>query len=158
MYTDAVIGCDAVDVGPEWLRLKTQTGVVRTIPWGAIRIAGMGGNHDRQVAIAGVTDRTQRFYKTHDSLWVVYADGGFAQVMIEKSGPKRAEILAAFPQQLPAGWRGDKFKATDLSKALMNTTLRAAKLPTLVTIMIVAMTAMILLAIVVGYLGNHRPQ
>jgi hypothetical protein len=158
MYTDAVIGCDAVDVGPEWLRLKTQTGVVRTIPWGAIRIAGMGGNHDGHVTIAGVTDRTKPYYATHDSLWVVYADGGFAQVMIEKANPRRAAILATFPQQLPAGWRGEKFKPTDLSKALINTTLRAARLPTLLTIMIVAVTAMILLAIVVGYVGNHRPQ
>src|SRR5438132_2476468 len=46
MFMDAVIGCDAVDAEVGWLRLRTATGAMRTIPWSAVKIAGMGGNHE----------------------------------------------------------------------------------------------------------------
>jgi len=101
MNSDAVIGCDAVDAGSEWLRLKTVAGLTRTIPWSAIRLAGMGSELNGHVTIEGVTEKVAPFLPTHDSLWIVYAENGFAQVMIEKgTSAKRSAILAAFAKNL----------------------------------------------------------
>ena len=94
MNSDAVIGCDAVDALPEWLRLKTATGATRTIPWSAIKLAGTGHKLEGHVTIQGVTEKTAPLLATHDSLWIVYAEGGFAQIMVDKISPKRDAILA----------------------------------------------------------------
>jgi len=87
MNSDAVIGCDAVDAGAEWLRLKTASGATRSIPWNAIKFAGMGENMHAHITIKGLTEKVAPFLATHDSLWIVYADGGFALVMLEKTAP-----------------------------------------------------------------------
>lgn len=108
MSWDAVIGCASVDAGPSWLRLHTAEGALRTIPWAAIKVAGMGGNHGDQYTIEGVTEITKPYYNTSDSLWIVYADGGFAQAMLENADPRREAILAVFAQQLDTRWRGDQ--------------------------------------------------
>jgi len=118
MNMDAVVGCDSVDAGAEWLRLRTVAGPVRTIPWSAIKIAGMGGNHEGNMEIQGVTEKVTPFFATHDSLWIVYAEGGIAQVMLEKASPKRDEILATFADQLRIGWRGDELTSSELTDAL----------------------------------------
>jgi hypothetical protein len=119
MNSDAVIGCDAVDGSAEWLRLKTATGTTRTIPWSAIKLAGMGHGLEGHITIQGVTQKVAPFLATHDSLWVVYAEGGFAQIMIEKTSPKRDAILAAFAQHLGDRWCGDELKESDLTGAMM---------------------------------------
>jgi hypothetical protein len=119
MNTDAVIGCDAVDTGAEGLRLKTATGTTRTIPWSAIKLAGMGHKLEGHVTVQGVTERVAPFLATHDSLWIVYAEGGFAQVMIERTSPKRDAILTAFAQHLGDRWCGDKLQESDLTGAMM---------------------------------------
>jgi hypothetical protein len=119
MNSDAVIGCDAVEAGPEWLRLRTTSGATRTIPWTAIRLAGMGEKLEGHVTIQRVTEKTAPYLASHDSLWIAYADGGMAQVMIEKVSPKRAPILAAFAQHLGDRWCGDELTAQDLMGAMM---------------------------------------
>jgi hypothetical protein len=119
MNTDAVIGCDAVDAGSEWLRLNTAAGTTRTIPWSAIKLAGMGHKLEGHVTIQGVTEKTAPSLATHDSLWIVYAEGGFAQVMIEKISPKRDAILAAFAQHLGDRWQRDELQGSDLMGAMM---------------------------------------
>ena len=119
MNSDAVIGCDAVDAGAEWLRLKTASGATRSIPWSAIKLAGMGENLEGHVTIKDVTEKVAPYLATYDSLWIVYADGGFAQVMIEKTSPKRDAILAAFAEHLQRRWQGDELHASDLMGAMM---------------------------------------
>jgi hypothetical protein len=159
MNTDAVIGCDAIDAGDAWLRLRTASGAVRTIPWAAVKIAGMGGNHQGNIQIQGVTEKVTPYFATHDSLWIVYAEGGFAQAMIEKAGDKRDTILAAFARQLGDRWLGDRFTAGNLTAAMFQMPLAAAKgMPKMITIMIVMVAAMILLTIVAGYLASGRTQ
>ena len=157
MNTDAVIGCDAVDAGAQWLRLRTASGAVRTVPWSAIKIAGMGGNHEGQMQIQHVTEHVSPFFATHDSLWIVYAEGGFAQAMLEKQHPKRDAILATFAQQLGIGWRGDELTTSELTEALFQMPVSARKgLPKIVAIMMAVMAALMLAAIVAGYLaGRH---
>jgi hypothetical protein len=160
MNTDAVIGCDAVDAGNAWLRLRTAAGAVRTIPWPAVKIAGMGGNHEGSITVRGVTEKTVPYFPTHDSVWIVYAEGGFAQAMLEKSSPKREAILATFAQQLGDRWLGDRFTAGNLTAAMFQMPLAAMKggIPKLVTIMIAFVSALILLAIVAGYVASRHAQ
>jgi hypothetical protein len=119
MNSDAVIGCDAVDAGSEWLRLKTATGASRTIPWSAIRLAGMGAGLEGHVTIKGVTEKVAPFRATHDSLWIAHADGGLAQVMIEKTSPKREALLAVFAERLGDRWKGDELTASDLMGTML---------------------------------------
>jgi hypothetical protein len=159
MNMDAVIGCDGIDAGTAWLRLTTAAGASRTIPWAAIKIAGMGGNHEGHMKIQDVTEKVTPYFPTHDSLWIVYADGGFAQAMIEKTGAKRDAILATFAQQLGERWRGDLFTTDDLTEAMFQMPLSASKgLPKIVMIMMAAMAALILGAIVAGYVASHHSQ
>jgi hypothetical protein len=157
MNIDAVIGCDAVDAGNEWLRLRTAAGVVRTIPWSGIKIAGMGGNHEGHMQIQGATEKTTPYFATHDSLWVVYAEGGLAQVMIEKESPKREPILATFAQRLGIGWRGDDLTSGELTTALFQMPITASKGPAKTAmIMMAVMTLLLLAAVVAGYLASHH--
>ena len=157
MHMDAVIGCDAVDAGAEWLRLKTAAGAVRTIPWSTIKLAGMGGNHDGNMEIQGVTEKATPYFATHDSLWIVCTDGGIAQVMIEKASPKREAILAMFAKQLGIGWRGDELTTSELTNALFQMPVSVSKgLPKIVTVMMAVMALLILAAIVAGYVASHR--
>ena len=161
MNMDAVIGCDSVDAGSgpgnDWLRLRTAGGAVRTIPWSAIKLAGMGGNHEGQLTIEGMTEKVTPFFATHDSLWIVYADGGMAQVMLEKSGPKRDAILAAFAEHLGIGWHGDQLAMFELTKALMaGPVASAAGISRIVIFMIAGMLFVILAAVVVIVLGRSH--
>ena len=119
MNSDAVIGCDAVDAGAEWLRLKTATGATRTIPWSAIKVAGMGADLEGHVTIQGVTDKVAPFLATHDSLWIIYTDGAMAQVMLEKTNPKRETIRDAFAQHLGDRWHGDDLSVDELMGPMM---------------------------------------
>jgi hypothetical protein len=119
MQTDAVLGCDAVNAGPEWLRLKTAGGATRTLPWSAVSFAGMIAKGEAQITIEGMTEKTAPLLGTHDSLWVVYAEGGLAQVMIEKISPKRDPLLAAFEQHLGDRWQGGDLQESELIGAMM---------------------------------------
>jgi hypothetical protein len=156
MNMDAVIGCDAVDASGGWLRLHTAAGPVRTIPWSTIKIAGMGGNHPEDVEIEGVTEKVTRFFATHDSLWIVYGEGDFAQVMIEKSSPKRDTIRATFAQQLDTRWKGDQLDQEELMDGLFKMPASASKkgMPLMVLI-VIAMFVVVLLAAVVRTLLHH---
>ena len=133
MNADAVIGCDAVDAGADWLRLKTAGGAVRTIPWSGVKLAGMG--IQGEVTINGVTEKTAPFVATHDSLWIVYPDSGFAQVMIEKTNPKRSAILDAFAQRLETRWRGDQLTAGELAGAMWSRS--KVQLPKAIVVMMI---------------------
>jgi hypothetical protein len=157
MNIDAVIGCDAVDAGSDWLRLRTTSGAVRTLPWSAIKIAGMGGNHEGHMQIQGATDKCTPYFATHDSLWVVYAEGGLAQVMIEKESPKRDAILATFAQRVGIAWRGDDFTSGELAGALFQMPIAASKgVAKTAMIMMAVMTLLLLAAVVAGYLARHH--
>jgi len=119
MRADAVIGCDAVNVGTEWLRLTTTSGAVRSIPWSAIRLAGMAGGPEVQITIQGVTEAVAPYLATHDPLWIFYSEGGLVQIMLEKQSPKREPILAAIAKQLGDRWRGNNLQSSDLRGAML---------------------------------------
>lgn len=157
MNMDAVIGCDSVDAGAEWLRLRTASGLVRTIPWSAIKIAGTGGNHEGSVQIQHVTEKVTPYFATHDSVWIIYAEGGVAQVMVEKESPRRDAILAAFAQRLGIGWRGDEFTASELTGALFQMPVASpVGVPKVLIFAIAGFLFIVLSAIVVLVLGRSH--
>lgn len=119
MTTDAVIGCASVDPSPQELRLKTMDGATRAIPWSAISVAGMGNRLTGHVTILGITDKTAPFAATHDPLWIVYAHGGLAQIMLEKSDPQRDAIVEAIAAKLDNRWAGDGLQESDVMGALL---------------------------------------
>jgi hypothetical protein len=119
MHTDAVIGCDSVETGAEAVRLKTATGEDRAIRWDTIKFAGTGHRLEAHVAIKAIAEKVAPLLATHDSLWVVYGDDGFARLMLEKTNPKRGAILDAFEAHLGDRWRGDALTESDLTGALL---------------------------------------
>jgi hypothetical protein len=157
MNMDAVIGCDSVDAGAEWLRLRTAGGAMRTIPWSAIKIAGLGGNHEGNVEIQGVTEKVTPFFATHDSLWIVYAEGGLAQVMLDKASPKRDAILTTFAERLRIGWRGDELTSSELTDALFQMPVSSpTRIPKILIFMIAGMLFVVLVTVVVLVLGRSH--
>ncbi|HVO96637.1 MAG TPA: hypothetical protein VMT15_01155 [Bryobacteraceae bacterium] len=118
MNVDAVVGCSSVFAEPGWLKLRTATGAVRTIPWDTVKLAGMGGNHEGHMKLERVTEKVTPFFASHDSLWIIIEDRSLAQVMIEKTGPKRDEVLAAFARYLGERWRGDSLTMKDLTEEM----------------------------------------
>ena len=116
MTADAVIGSESVDAGPEALHLETASGATRNIPWSAIKLAGMGDRLNDEVEVRRVAERVAPFRATHDSLWIVYSPAGFVRAMIEKSGPRRDAILAAFANHLGSRWRDDELTEPELTR------------------------------------------
>ena len=82
MHMDAVIGSDAIDAGADWLRLKTVSGALRTVPWAGVKVAGFAGP-SQSIRIEGVSEKTAPYIETHDSLWIEYGEG-LAQAMMNE--------------------------------------------------------------------------
>ncbi|MGA3206116.1 MAG: hypothetical protein ABSF12_26780 [Bryobacteraceae bacterium] len=148
MNTDAVIGCDAVDAGADWLRLRTAAGAVRTIPWSAVKLAGMGAGLEANITIRGVTEKVAGLHATHDSLWIVYAEGGFAQAMIEKASPKREAILETFARQLDTRWKGDQLTFSELTNAMFQMPAKV-RMPKVIVVMMILVPLVFFLALAV---------
>jgi hypothetical protein len=119
MNSDAVIGCESIHPEPEALRLIPAGGEARIIAWNSIRLAGMGAKFDRHVLRQGVTEIVGPYLATHNSLFIVYGEGSFAEVMIEKTSPQCGAILAAFSKHLGDRWRGDDLKESELTGATL---------------------------------------
>ena len=97
-----VVGCDAVDAGPDWVRLRVDGGAVRTIVWSSITAAAapVDGEH---VTFEGTLGPITQLRATHDPLWIEYADG-VAWAMLERDSAKREAILGTFRERLGARW------------------------------------------------------
>jgi len=106
--------------------LKTAAGVLRTVPWDGVRLAGMVEAH---VKIQGLTEKVAPLRATHDSLWVAYAEGGLAQVMLEKENPKRAAIFEMFAAQLGDRWKGDQLSNEEVIRSMMPSAVRGSVPP-----------------------------
>lgn len=119
MNSDAVIGCDSVEAGKDDLRLKTSTGAPRVIPWNKVKIAGMGDALERQVPLQGVAPIVTPYFASHDSVIIVYGDGDFAQVMIEKSSPKRRWVLSTLAEHLGDRWEAGDLQASEMIGAML---------------------------------------
>ena len=112
MSIDVVTG-DAIDAGPDWLRVHVKGSAVRTIPWAAIRLAGLAagstGDNPHEVEI----DTSAPPDPAHQSLWIVHP-GGIVEVRLEESSPKRTQVLETFAEKLGDRWQGTKFSAEQM--------------------------------------------
>ncbi len=97
-----VVGCDAVDAGPDWVRLRVDGGAMRTIVWSSITAAAAPVEADH-VTFEGTLAPITQFRGTHDPLWIEYADG-VAWAMLERDNAKREAILGTFRVQLGSRW------------------------------------------------------
>ena len=100
-----VVGCDSVDVGPDWVRLHATGGLLRTIAWSGITMAALLRN-DEHMTFEGDLEPITALRATHDPLWIESADG-LALALLEKEHPKREAILGAFQGHLGARWQGN---------------------------------------------------
>ncbi len=153
MSMDAVIGCDAVDAGNDWLRLHTVAGPVRTIPWESVKAAGTP-NGSIRIDLQGVTDKVAPYIQTHDALWITHADG-VAQIMLEKASPKSNAIVAAFERQLGARWRSSGITTQDLISELSPLKTKGG-IPKVLILMIVMSVMFLLLALVLPLILRHQ--
>jgi hypothetical protein len=148
MNMDAVIGCASVEANDAWLRLKTAGGALRTIPWSAVSVAGLSSGQSFKIEIQGVTEKVAPYLLTHDSLWILWGDRALAQVMIEKDGPARAALLAAFADRLGDRWHGDRLSMNELTTLLFKMP-AAVKMPKFLVVIMILMGLGVLAATVV---------
>jgi len=148
MNMDAVIGCASVEAGGEWLRLKTATGTVRTIPWTAVMAAGMGLAEHSKITIQGVTEKVAPYLATHDTLWIFSGTGEIAQVMIEKQGPEREVLLGAMVANLGKRWHGNDLPMAALTEMLFRIP-APVKMPKILIVMMIVMGLVVLAAMAV---------
>jgi hypothetical protein len=147
-----ILGCDAVDAGPDWVRLREPGGHLRTIPWSSIRMAGVP-NDGAHVTFEGDLGQISALHATHDALWIESGEG-MVIALLEKEHPKREAILAAFKERLGSRWLGDRLTSRDaamrLFKApeLLRGGARSGGLRKLVIVMMIAIFVMFLLAFV----------
>jgi hypothetical protein len=97
-----VVGCEAIDAGPDWVRLRVPGSAVRSIPWSSITAAAAPSD-DGHMTFEGDLAPITQFRETHFPLWIEYGDG-VAVAMLEKGSAKSDEIVGAFRQRVGARW------------------------------------------------------
>src|SRR5579871_4121993 len=93
-----VAGCDAVDAGQDWVRLRVPGGALRTIPWSGIRMAALPPNNSHMTFEGDLAEITS-LAATHDALWIECPDG-VDVALLEKTHPRRDSIVRAFQERL----------------------------------------------------------
>jgi hypothetical protein len=122
--TSVLVGCDAVDAGPDWVRLREPGGSLKTIAWGAIQMAATPVN-DEHMTFEGDLGQVTTLRATHDPLWIETGEV-VVIAMIEKDSPKHDSIVDTFKQRLGARWTDEitmqdaamrLFKMPDLTRS-----------------------------------------
>jgi hypothetical protein len=97
-----VVGCDAIDAGPDWVRLRVPGAAVRSIPWSSITAAAAPAD-DPNMTFKGDMSPMTEYRATHTPLWIEYGDG-VAVAMLERDDPRREAILSTFRERLGGKW------------------------------------------------------
>jgi hypothetical protein len=113
MSIDVVTGCEAIDAGPDWLRVKVKGSAVHPIPWAAIRMAGLASSSEGSDPHKIDIDTAAPPDPAHQSLWIVHPDG-IVEVRLEESSPKRTQVLETFAEKLGDRWQGTRFSAEQI--------------------------------------------
>ncbi len=113
MSIDVVTGCDAIDAGPDWLRVMVKGSAVHPIPWTAIRIAGLAASSEGSDPHKIDIDTTAPPDPAHQSLWIVHPDG-IVEVRLEESSQKRTQVLETFAEKLGDRWQDTRFSAEQM--------------------------------------------
>jgi hypothetical protein len=97
-----VVGCEAIDAGPDWVRLRVPGAAVRSIPWASITAAAAPTDDGHMTFEGNLTPITE-FRATHVPLWIEYGDG-VAVAMLERDDPRREAIVSTFRERLGSRW------------------------------------------------------
>ncbi len=97
-----VVGCEAIDAGPDWVRLRVPGAAVRTIPWTSITAAATPSD-DGHMTFEGNLSPITQFRDTHFPLWIEHGDE-VAVAMLEKGSAKSDTIVGVFRERLGARW------------------------------------------------------
>jgi hypothetical protein len=115
--SSVVVGCDAIDPGPDWVRLHTPGGSIRTIAWSSISMAAVPPDDPNMTLEGDDMGQITALRATHDALWIESGDG-MVIVLLEKNNPKRASILSTFQERLESRWLGDQLRSEDAAMRL----------------------------------------
>jgi hypothetical protein len=97
-----VVGCEAIDAGPDWVRLRVPGSAVRSIPWSSITAAAAPSD-DGHMTFEGDLAPITQFRGTHFPLWIEYGDG-VAVAMLEQGSPKSDAIVGVVRERVGARW------------------------------------------------------
>ncbi len=97
-----VVGCEAIDAGPDWVQLRVPGAAVRTIPWSSITAAATPSD-DGHMTFEGNLSGITQFRETHFPLWIEHADQ-VAVAMLEKGNAKSDAIVGVFRERLGTRW------------------------------------------------------
>jgi hypothetical protein len=117
VISSVVVGCDAIDPGPDWVRLHTPGGSIRTIAWSSISMAAVPPDDPNMIFEGDDMGQITALRATHDPLWIE-AGEDMAIVLLEKNNPKRASILSTFQERLESRWLGDRLRSEDAAMRL----------------------------------------
>jgi hypothetical protein len=158
MSIDVVSGCDTIDAGPDWLRVKIKGSPVLTIPWTAVRIAGLAGSSKGSDPHKIDVDTSAPSDPAHQSLWIIHPDG-IVEVKLEESSPKRTQILETFAEKLGDRWQGTRFSAEQIMMEMFSEQRSAGarrRRPKVLIVMLVVMVLTMLAFIVAIFVARMK--
>jgi hypothetical protein len=145
MADAVVVGCEAIDAGPDWVRLRVPGAAVRSIPWASITAAA-APTDDEHMKFEGNLAPITEFRATHVPLWIEYGDG-VAVAMLERDDPRREAIVAAFRERLGSRWI-DQLTTAQAAMRMFKPIPSAAGMQRRILWMILAVIALIVLPMV----------
>jgi hypothetical protein len=152
MKSTVLVGCEAIDAGADFVRLREPSGSLRTIPWSSIRSAATLNNE--HMTFQGDLSPITELSKTHEVLFIM-AGETVDFVMMEKGSGQTESVLATFREHLGARWLGDQFAAADAVQLLFQMPTPMGKgMPKVVIIAIAGMILIFALALIVAKLGH----
>jgi hypothetical protein len=152
MKSSVLVGCEAIDPGPDFVRLREPGGSLRTIPWSSIRSAAMLNNE--HMTFEGDLSPITTLKATHEALFIM-AGENVDFVMIEKGSEQAESVLAAFREHLGARWLGDQFAAADAARLMFQMPSPMGRgIPKVMIIAIAGMIFIFALALIIAKLGH----
>ena len=100
---DAVVGCDAVVTGPDWVQLRVPGAAVRSIPWASITAAALPTD-DGHMTFEGDLSPVTQFRDTHFPLWIEHGGDQVVVAMLERGSAKSDAVVGTFRERLGARW------------------------------------------------------
>jgi hypothetical protein len=140
-----VVGCEAIDAGPDWVRLRVPGAAVRSIPWASITAAATPSD-DAHMTFEGKLAPITEFRATHVPLWIEFGDG-VAVAMLERDDPKREAIVATFRERLGSRWI-EPLTITEAAQRLFRPMPSVDRMQRRILWMILAVIALIVVPIV----------
>jgi hypothetical protein len=139
-----VVGCEAVEAGPDWVRLRVPGSAVRSIPWSSITAAAVPVD-DVHMTFEGDMAPITQFRATHVPLWIEYGDG-VAVAMLERGDARSDAIVGTFKERLGSRWI-DQLTTEQAAMRLFKPMPSGGGMPRMVKWMILVAAAMLVLPI-----------